>query len=48
MCEDLNVPFLGGLPIEPLVARACDEGVNFIQENPNSPTCKALENVVKG
>lgn len=47
MCEDLNVPFLGSLPVEPKVARACDEGTNYLKLFPNSPTCLALKNIVE-
>jgi len=29
MCIDMNVPFLGSIPLDPRIARACDEGKNF-------------------
>ena len=47
MCEELNVPFLGSLPLDPTVARYCDEGKDFISELPNSPVVQALGEIVK-
>ncbi|XP_017783555.1 PREDICTED: cytosolic Fe-S cluster assembly factor NUBP1 homolog [Nicrophorus vespilloides] len=51
MCEDLNVPFLGQLPLDPRIARCCDEGKDFITEIPDSPAIKAInliiENILK-
>lgn len=29
MCDEMNVPFLGSVPIDPKLARSCDEG-NFV------------------
>lgn len=46
MCTDLGVNFLGGLPIDPQIARACDQGTNFIEEFAESDATKALNNVV--
>lgn len=47
MCEELNIPFLGSLPLDPLIARYCDEGKDFISELPNSPAVKSLNEIVK-
>lgn len=47
MCEDLEVPFLGSLPLDPKIARCSDEGKNFIMELPDSPAVKALNNIVE-
>lgn len=30
MCAELSVPFLGSVPIDPLVTRHCDEGTSAI------------------
>ncbi|KAK2584913.1 hypothetical protein KPH14_002509 [Odynerus spinipes] len=46
MATDLNVDFLGSLPLDPLVARCCDEGKNFLTEIPKSPTIVALREIV--
>lgn len=47
MANDLNVEFLGSLPLDPLVARCCDEGKNFLTDIPESPTVLALRDIVK-
>lgn len=47
MCEDLKVPFLGSLPLDPKIARCCDEGKDFITELPDSPAVIALYNIVE-
>lgn len=48
MAHEMNVPFLGSIPIDPRLARACDEGKNFVAEFPDSPATKAiLECVVR-
>lgn len=47
MCEDLDVPFLGSLLLDPKLTRCCDEGGDFISELPESPTVKALQDIVK-
>ncbi|GBP33534.1 Cytosolic Fe-S cluster assembly factor nubp1 [Eumeta japonica] len=46
MCSDANVTLLGRLPLDPLVARCCDEGRNPLTELPNSPASDALKKIV--
>lgn len=48
MAADLNVPFLGSLPLDPLLARACDEGKNFLTEMPHSPAAVAFASILHG
>lgn len=47
MCEEMQVPFLGSLPIDPNLTKACDEGRNFIEEYPDSVTVKVLNSIVE-
>lgn len=47
MCEELNVPFLGNLPLDPTLARCCDEGRNFVTELPDSPAVKNLKSIIE-
>lgn len=47
MCEELNVPFLGKLPLDPKIARCCDEGKDFMAELPDSPAVLALKHILK-
>lgn len=48
MCKEMDVKFLGGLPIDPQIARACDQGTNFIEEYAESDATKALDNAIDG
>jgi len=47
MAETQNVPFLGTLPLDPRIARCCDEGKNFIQELDGTPAVIAFKDIVK-
>lgn len=46
MAEDMNVPFLGSIPIDPLVAEAGDMGRAFVMHYPSSPTAEIMRAVV--
>lgn len=46
MAQDLSVPLLGQLPLDPLLARCCDEGRDYLQEMPDSPAVAALTQIV--
>ncbi|XP_057662579.1 cytosolic Fe-S cluster assembly factor NUBP1 homolog isoform X1 [Diorhabda carinulata] len=47
MCEEMKVPFLGSLPLDPRIARCCDEGKDFVTELADSPALKASHDIVK-
>lgn len=47
IAEDLSVPYLGKIPIDPEICRDSDKGSPFITEHPNSPASKAFMNIVK-
>ncbi|XP_015587536.1 cytosolic Fe-S cluster assembly factor NUBP1 homolog [Cephus cinctus] len=47
MAQDLNIEFLGSMPLDPLLARCCDEGKNFLTELPDSPAITALQTIMK-
>ena len=46
MCTELNVPYLGALPIDPKLTRSCDEGNNFVEDYNDSLTVKTLYSFV--
>ncbi|KAH0554015.1 cytosolic Fe-S cluster assembly factor NUBP1 homolog [Cotesia glomerata] len=46
MAEEMNVEFLGSIPLDPLLARCSDEGKNIFTEMPESPTIAALKKIV--
>jgi Mrp family chromosome partitioning ATPase/predicted Fe-Mo cluster-binding NifX family protein len=47
MALEMNVPFLGSIPIDPLVVEASDAGQPFISKHPDSPTAAAFEKTVQ-
>ncbi|GAM23404.1 hypothetical protein SAMD00019534_065790 [Acytostelium subglobosum LB1] len=40
MAREMNVPFLGRIPIDPLIARSCDEGKSYLTTYPDSEATK--------
>ncbi len=47
MSEEMGVPFLGSIPIEPEVAALGDRGVPVVQAWPDSETSKAFRGIVE-
>lgn len=47
IAEDLGVPFLGSIPIDPNICLDSDRGKPFIVEHRNSPATKAFMKIVK-
>ncbi|KNE59583.1 hypothetical protein AMAG_03841 [Allomyces macrogynus ATCC 38327] len=47
MCEDMGVPYLGAIPLDPRITKACDAGVSFLDEFPDSPATLAYLDIVK-
>jgi ATP-binding protein involved in chromosome partitioning len=47
IAEDLSVPFLGSIPIDPEICRDSDNGMPFITEHADSPATKAFKEIVK-
>ena len=47
MCADLNLQLLGKVPLDPRIARSCDEGKSFLNEVPDSPAAKAYGSIVQ-
>jgi len=45
MANEVGVPFLGKIPLDPRLARACDEGKSYLEAYPDSIGCKAFNNV---
>jgi ATP-binding protein involved in chromosome partitioning len=44
--EDLQVPFLGSIPMDPQIAEACDSGLAFIDHYANTPTAKIMRGII--
>lgn len=47
IAEELKVPFLGSIPLDPRVSGDSDEGKPFILEHRDSPTAKAFMEIVE-
>ncbi len=47
MAMEMNVPFLGSIPIDPLVVEASDQGLPFVAEFAETKTAKAFEKAVQ-
>jgi ATP-binding protein involved in chromosome partitioning len=47
IADDLSVPFLGRIPIDPEICRDSDDGVPFIIEHVNSPASKSFMEIVE-
>jgi ATP-binding protein involved in chromosome partitioning len=45
--EDLGVPYLGAIPLDPEMVKAGDEGRPYILQHAESPTRKAVDTVMK-
>ncbi len=47
MAMEMNVPFLGMIPMDPQVVEASDKGVPFVSEYSETETAKAFERVIR-
>lgn len=48
MAASFDVPYLGKVPLDPNLLRACEEGVAVGEKAPESPAVAALDRIVKG
>lgn len=48
LCKELGIDFLGSVPLDPRIGKACDEGVSFFDLYPDSPASTAILDVVDG
>lgn len=46
LAEEMGVPFLGKIPLDPEVVRAGDEGYAFLRVHPEGPTATAMNRIV--
>jgi Mrp family chromosome partitioning ATPase len=47
MAKEMNVPFLGKIPLDPQIVHACDSGKPYIQQYSSSLAAKAFNEAVK-
>lgn len=46
LCKDMGIKFLGSVPLDPRIGKACDQGVCFFDEHADSPALTAILDVV--
>lgn len=46
IAKDMNVPYLGSIPMDPSIAEACDGGRVFIHHYSSSPTAGILRDII--
>ncbi|NLC81160.1 MAG: Mrp/NBP35 family ATP-binding protein [Lentisphaerae bacterium] len=47
MAGEMGVPFLGSIPIDPLIAESCDDGKAFVESAASSPAAGAFREIVR-
>jgi len=47
MAEEMKVPFLGAIPIDPQIVQACDDGTAFISRFAESPTAQIMHRITQ-
>jgi len=47
MAQSMGVPFLGSIPLDPRIARCCDEGKPFLESFPDSPASVAYSLIIQ-
>ncbi|KAH0429361.1 hypothetical protein CKAH01_14496 [Colletotrichum kahawae] len=47
LAEEMGIPFLGSVPLDPRIGIACDYGESFFDNFPDSPACVAFKEVVR-
>ncbi|CCX32322.1 cytosolic Fe-S cluster assembly factor NBP35 [Pyronema domesticum] len=48
LAEEMGVPFLGAVPLDPRIGVACDYGESFFDAYPESPACDGLMGIIRG
>lgn len=48
MCKQMDVPFLGSVPLDGRVAKAGDSGVPLSQLNPDGPVAQSIDSIISG
>lgn len=47
LAKEMNIPFLGAIPLDPRIGMSCDFGESFLDSWPDSPASLALTDVVR-
>ncbi len=46
LSKELNIPFLGRVPLDPRISEASDKGIPFIVDQPEAPSAQAFAHIV--
>ena len=46
MCEDLKIPLLGRVPLEPKLLLSCEAGKCFVAQHPDTVSARAFQEIV--
>ena len=46
LCKDLELSMLGKIPLDPRIGMCCDNGLDFLEEFPDSPAAKVYQQIV--
>ncbi|XP_063082581.1 cytosolic Fe-S cluster assembly factor NUBP1 isoform X2 [Cavia porcellus] len=47
MCQDLKIPLLGKVPLDPHIGKSCDKGQSFFVEAPDSPATLGYRSIIQ-
>ncbi|KAK2495355.1 hypothetical protein MC885_006061 [Smutsia gigantea] len=47
MCQDLKLPLLGKVPLDPRIGKSCDKGQSFLIDAPDSPAALAYRSIIQ-
>ena len=45
LAENLKVPFMGSIPLDPMISQASNEGIPSVIQHPNRPQAQAFRDV---
>lgn len=46
LAKEMNIPFLGKVPLDPRIGKACDFGESFLDQYPDSPASTSLLEII--
>lgn len=46
LAKDMGIPFLGKVPLDPRIGKACDYGESFVEAYPDSPASTAILDII--
>uniref|UniRef100_A0A8C0QBB4 Cytosolic Fe-S cluster assembly factor NUBP1 n=2 Tax=Canis lupus familiaris TaxID=9615 RepID=A0A8C0QBB4_CANLF len=47
MCQNLKIPLLGKVPLDPHIGKSCDKGQSFLIDAPDSPATLAYRSIIQ-